>query len=581
MNSRWTIVAIAALSACSPPVSPPNDSAVDTATVGDAMGGDAMGDDAMGGDASLEDVAPDATSSDGGRCVVAPSTDPAIVATDKGRVRGTVDTDVRVFLGIPFAEPPVGARRFRAPVEHACWSDDRDATRFGAICPQVNDDGNPVGNEDCLTLNVYAPTVSPATPLPVLFFIHGGGNNQGSAQVLASATQGRGFYDGRSLARRGAVVVTIQYRLGALGFLSSEALDRESATEPSGAQGIRDQILALRWVQRNIGRFGGDSSKVMVFGESAGGLDTMLLVSSPRAAGLFSSALSQSGGLVANTQAVARAATQRLVTAASCASAMDPLACLRSKTPAELLMALPPAVTGLTNSDFVPAIDGDVLPESPIERIRSGRHNQVPIVYGTNSEETSRMVAPAAMVQTQADFERFARPYLAQYALSPTQVSAALALYAPSNFASPHEALVALTTDTRWTCPARANLRAVVMGQRVPAFRYFFTHRHDARIAPMLSAFGAYHGIELGYVFGTVDGLLGYRPTPADRAVIDAVQTSWIRFAATGSLSTGSPMWPTYDAATDPYLELSSAPAARTNVRGERCDSLARIVMGG
>ncbi|MBL8685172.1 MAG: carboxylesterase family protein [Myxococcales bacterium] len=566
MNARWTMVAIAALGACSPPVNPPNDAA-DSATMSDATSNDG----------APEDV----TSSDGGSCVVAPSTDPAIVATDKGRIRGTVDTDVRVFLGIPYAEPPVGARRFRAPVEHACWSDDRDATRFGAICPQVDDDGNPVGNEDCLTLNVYAPTAPPATPLPVLFFIHGGGNNQGSAQVLAAATQGRGFYDGRSLARRGAVVVTIQYRLGALGFLSHEALDRESATEPSGAQGIRDQILALRWVQRNIRQFGGDPSKVMVFGESAGGLDTMLLVTSPRAAGLFSSALSQSGGLVANTQAVARAAAQRLVMAASCASAPDALACLRAKTPAELIMALPPSVTGLTNSDFVPSIDGDVLPENPSERIRAGRHNQVPIVYGTNSEETSRMVPPAAMVQTQADFERFARPYLAQYAISPTQINAALTLYAPSNFASPHEALVALTTDTRWTCPARANLRAVVMGQRVPAYRYFFTHRHDARLAPMLSAFGAYHGIELGYVFGTVDGLLGYRPTAADRAVIDAVQTSWIRFAATGSLATGSPMWPAYDAATDPYLELSSTPAARTNVRGDRCDGLARIVMGG
>lgn len=573
MISRWTMVALSALAACSPPANPPQDVATD-------QGSDAAL-DGSANDATLDDASTDANSPDGGGCVVAPSTDPAIVATDKGRVRGTIDTDVRVFLGIPFAAPPVGARRFRAPIEHACWSDDRDATRFGSICPQVDDDGMPTGNEDCLTLNVFAPTVAPATPLPVLFFIHGGGNNQGSAQVLAAATQGRGYYDGRSLARRGAVVVTIQYRLGALGFLSHEALDRESATEPSGAQGIRDQIAALRWVQRNVRQFGGDPSKVMIFGESAGGLDTMLLVTSPRAAGLFSSALSQSGGLVANTQAVARAATQRLLTAAMCASAMDPIACLRGKTPAELLMALPPAVTGLTNSDFVPSIDGDVLPESPIERIRAGRHNQVPIVYGTNSEETSRMVPAAAMVQTPADFERFARPYLAQYAITPAQIDAALALYAPSNFASPHEALVALTTDTRWTCPARANLRAVVTGQRVPAYRYFFTHRMDMRLAPMLSALGAYHGIELGYVFGTVDGLLGYRPTAADRAVIDAVQTSWIRFAATGSLSSGSPMWPAYDAATDPYLELSSTPASRTNVRGDRCDGLARIVMGG
>jgi len=148
-------------------------------------------------------------------------------------------------------------------------------------------------------------------------------------------------------------------------------------------------------------------------------------------------------------------------------------------------------------------------------------------------------------------------------------------------FASPHAALVALTTDTRWTCPARANLRAIVAMQSEPAYRYFFTHRYDSRLAPMLSRLGAYHGIELGYVFGTVDGLLGYRPTAADRAVIELVQSSWVRFASTGDLSTGSPMWPAYNVATDPYLEITEPSAARAGVRTDRCDALTRIAAGG
>ncbi len=532
-------------------------------------------------DASM-DVTSDA-SADGAapQCTVAPSTDPAIVATDKGRARGTIDGDVRVFQGVPYAAPPVGALRFRPPMEHACWSEDLDATRFGAVCPQLDDDAMPTGSEDCLTLNVYAPTMAPSSPLPVLFFIHGGGNNQGSAQVLSAATQGRGFYDGRALARRGAVVVTIQYRLGALGFLSHEALDQENPGQPSGTNGLRDQILALRWVQRNIRAFGGDPARVMVFGDSAGGLDTMLLVTSPRAAGLFSRALSQSGGLAATTQAAARAAGLRLVMGASCAADADPIACLRSKTAGEVLMALPQQVSGITNNDFAPSIDGDVLPESPIERVRGGRHNRVAVAYGTNSEETSRMVPPAATVQSAADFERLARPYLAQYGISAAQIDAVLAAYAPATFASPHEALVALTTDTRWTCPARANLRALVGAQTEPVYRYFFTHRLDARLAPMLSALGAYHGIELGYVFGTVDGLAGYRATAADRAVIEAVQSSWVRFAATGELATGAPAWPAYAAGTDPYIELANPTATREGVRTARCDALARVVGGG
>lgn len=571
-NVARSLVCISWLAACSPPPVTPADSAPDSAT-----------DSAIAEDSGAEGGADSATDSGDASapgCTVAPSTDPAIVATDRGRVRGTVDGDVRMFRGVPYAAPPVGSLRFRAPIEHACWSEDRDATQFGAVCPQLDDSGAPTGDEDCLTLNVFAPATAPASPLPVLFFIHGGGNNQGSAQVAAALTQGRGLYDGRSLARRGAVVVTIQYRLGALGFLSHDALDRESPSEPSGTQGLRDQILALRWVQRNIRAFGGDPARVMVFGESAGGLDTMLLVSSPRAAGLFSRALSQSGGIAAPTQAVARAAGLRLVMGASCASESDTLACLRSKTAAQLLMALPATVSGLVSNDFNPSIDGDVLPESPIERVRAGRHNQVPVVYGTNSEETSRMVPPAAMVQTAADFERIGRAYLSQYGLTAAQTDMMLAAYAPAMFDSPHAALVGLTTDTRWTCPARSTLRALDGAQDAPVFRYFFTHRLDARIAPMSNASGASHGLELGFVFGTIDGLGGYRVTAADTTVINAMQRAWISFAATGELTTADPAWPAYSA-SDPYLEIASPPVQGMGVRTDRCDTLARIVAGG
>lgn len=559
--------------ACGTPVVAPGDAQSSDAPLADALPGDeGAGDaaDARGPDAPA--VA----------CTPAAVTGNDTVRTESGTVRGVVDGDVRVFRAIPYAAPPVGALRFRAPIEPACWSDVRDATRFGPACPQLDEAGTPTGDESCLTLNVFAPTTAPESPLPVLFFVHGGGNNQGSSSVGVEYTGGRGVYDGSSLVRRGAVVVTVQYRLGALGFLSLEGLDRESPEAPSGTQGLRDVLFALRWVQRNIGRFGGDAARVMLFGESAGALDTMLLVSSPRAAGLFSRALSQSGGLAAMTREAARSSAARLTTGAGCDGASDGLACLRGKSVSTLLLALPQQVNGITGTDFGPAIDGDVLPESPIERVRAGRHNHVPMVYGTNSEETSRMVPPAAMVRTRAQFEALARANLAQYGLSAAQMSAVLAAYPEGEF-SPHEALVALTTDTRWTCPARANLRALSSAQTEPAYRYFFTHRLDARTAPAASAYGAYHGLELLFVFGAVDGTAGYRATEGDRAVIDLLQSSWVRFAQTGSLSasgTSALAWPAYAAASDPYVELAAMPAARQGVRTARCDAIERALVG-
>jgi para-nitrobenzyl esterase len=262
-----------------------SDGGDDTGGVGDMGGGsdvavdspDGAGMDAAGGECELPDVA------DG----------PGLVATDRGYVMGTRDDEVWTWKDIPFAAPPVGDLRFWPPQQAACWDGVRDAAAFGPICPQVEvGQGSlrEIGDEDCLTLNIWSPVDGDdGTRRPVLFFIHGGANILGSASAEVFTIP---IYRGSHLAERGdAVVVTIQYRLGPLGFLTLPELDAESHTGTSGNYAHMDQIAALEWVQRNIEAFGGDPDRVMVFGESAGAVNTCVMVASPLAEGLLHGAL--------------------------------------------------------------------------------------------------------------------------------------------------------------------------------------------------------------------------------------------------------------------------------------------------
>lgn len=551
MRHYAAFVALALLPACEPTIVAPSTTADSGAPV---------------------DVANDVGNDAGPSCPVAPSTEPGVVATDRGAVRGVALGGVRSFRGVPYAAPPVGERRWRAPEPAACWSGVRDANAFGAVCPQLDASNNPTGREDCLTLNVWTPEAAPASPLPILFFVHGGGHNQGSSAVSIGDAA---VYDGRPLAARGAVVVTINYRLGALGFLSHASLDGESADRTSGNYALMDVIAALRWVQANARAFNGDPSRVLLFGESAGGVDVCLLTASPMSAGLFSRALVQSGGCTALPRAAANAAGDRLLAATGCASRPDATACLRSQTPEAILRALPAEVTGISPNDFAPSVDGRVLPGAPLELVAAGNHRRVPIVIGSNSDEAGRMV-PATVV-TAAQYETAARAYLSQYGLTPAQVDGVLMAYPVSRFGTPRAALVQLITDTRWTCPARSYLRTFRAAQGEPVYRYFFTKTLDPARAPLLARDGAYHALELFYLFGSLT-VGGYRPSADDLAVSEAMQGYWLRFAATGDPNgAGAPAWPRFEAATDAHLEITAPPRAGNGVRTELCDALASL----
>jgi para-nitrobenzyl esterase len=486
---------------------------------------------------------------DAGACGGDVTLTPGTVRTSSGAFTGQPAGATWAFRGLPYAEPPVGALRFRPPVARGCEAGPHTASAFGHVCPQRQSDGGVTGDEDCLTLNVWAPTSAMAAP--VLVFLHGGGNVQGSSADPV--------YDGQTLATAThSVVVTLNYRLGALGFLTHPGLDAESDAGVSGNYGVMDQQLALRWVQENVAQFGGDPAKVLLFGESAGALDALVHFVAPGSAGLMRAVLSESGGLT--TQRLAEAETEhaQVVTAMGCASAADVPACLRALS-ADTLAGFAAGVGPLDPSmHFRPVVDGVVLPDLQRALISRGAYNHVTLVLGSNADETSRMV-PA--ITTDAQYQAQVQAYFG--AASP-QV---LAHYPSSDFSTPRQALVRVTTDTLWTCATRQLARAVAAQAGQPVYRYFFSWHAPGAQGQVV---GASHALELPFVFQSFSAL-GYTPAAGDTALSSTIEQHWGALAATGAPASG---WPAWDASMDATLELNAPTAVLDGVRTADCDFL-------
>jgi para-nitrobenzyl esterase len=495
-----------------------------------------------------------------------------VVFTERGPVRGQVSANGRAFRGIPYVKPPVGALRWRPPeVESACWPGVREAISFGAKCPQIDqqqgqafDAGAPVeGSEDCLTVNVFTPAgVGRDAGLPVMAFIHGGGNTGGSASEAAGNVANVVLYDGTALAQRGnVIVVTMQYRLGVLGYLTMPVLDAESDAGVSGNYGLQDQQAALKWVQRNVATFGGDPSRVLLFGESAGAVNTCTHLAMPGSAGLFQRALVQSGSCSAALQpAVRRAEAALWLPGTGCHTAGDVPVCLRALTPEQLIRAYPvPIVVGGRRPpvSWGPVVDGKVLPQVPADALRGGTHHKVPIVIGSNSEETG---VSTPLITTEAEY-RAAVTGLVGAALT----DRAMMLYPSAIYGSPRRALVQVTTDAFFGCQARIASRVAARGQPgIPVYRYLFSRA-------IVPSRGAFHGLELSYVFQKLSELLPMPPA-ADAAVEAAILGAWTRFAATGDPNGGSlPRWPGVSA-PEPFLQLDSVVTNGTGWRNAECD---------
>lgn len=489
--------------------------------------------------------------------------EPGTVQIDTGVVRGVEAGEVRAFLNVPFAAPPVGDWRWKAPQPAACWQGTRDATAWGPKCPQrgISGKGPLEGEEDCLQLNIWAPRVPPVTPAPVAFWIHGGGHTIGSATEEISGVR---IYDGQKMAEAtGMVVVTANYRLGALGFLAHPALRAEDEHESTGNYGILDLIAALGWVQRNAQAFGGDPGKVMIFGESAGAVNVCSLVASPLAKGLFHGAVMQSGGCVAKELSDAEAFGSKVFEGAGCGGQAGEAACMRGISVEQVLDAgaSPIQVAGAAGP-YGPLADGWVHDGQPLATIAAGKHNQVPMIVGSNSDETSRSV-PLKETATEAEYE--AAVGLLFKSIGP-QV---LTMYPAASYPSPWHAYVALTSDVKFVCGARKALRALHKGQSSPVFRYHFEHQLDNAV--QLQKYGAWHGLDVLFVFDSLD-VGGYPPSKNETALSGAFQGYWAGLAAKGDPNgDGAVAWPAYSD-DDPYLRLGTPVEAAAGLRTEQCD---------
>jgi para-nitrobenzyl esterase len=495
--------------------------------------------------------------------ISAPSRD---VITQNGVVRGVDDGETFAFRGVPYAAPPVGALRFAPPRPAAAWSAPRDATAWGACCPQLDGD-KAVGDEDCLTLNVWTPKGGASTPRPVLVFIHGGGNIQGCS---AHESFGQRTYEGDVLASaNGVVVVTLNYRLGALGFLEHEALGAESTNV-----GLRDQIAALAWVQRNIAAFGGDPKRVLLLGESAGAEDTCAHLVSPQSKGLFSRALMESAMCPSADLATMRKAGEDIARKVGCSEG-DVAGCLRSKPAKDLVKAAPGATLFGKGLQYAPVVDGTLLVEDPMKTIAKGAHNHVPFAIGDNSAETLlwvRDTAPRGEAAYRTRIEEILGKVVGDEVLRRYPVSA---------YADAKEAFVAATTDAVFVCPGRAIARAVAQSQTEPVYRYYFSHALETRSRPKEN--GAIHGLELLFVFGHLRPN-GYRATEGEAALASRIQGYWTSFAGTGDPNDGGhpPLrndvpvepvqWERYDANKDDYLTLDDPPRMDTGLHAANCD---------
>jgi para-nitrobenzyl esterase len=457
-----------------------------------------------------------------------------IALTDQGLIRGTSSGEVHAFRGVPYAAPPVGELRWRPPQPAAAWRGVRDATQFGAHCAQV---AGPFGqasqSEDCLFLNVFAPRRAiPGVPVaPVMVWIHGG------ALVVGESDD----YDPTPLVDRGVIVVTINYRLGALGFLAHPALAAESAKGASGNYGLMDQQAALAWVQRNIRHFGGNPHNVTIFGESAGGLSVHSQLVSPTAKGLFDKAIVESGAYQLNQPSLAAAEASGSTFAANAGCASQTADCLRNLPVATILAKQ-------TGANAAPTVDGLVLTDTVRNSIKTGNFNHVPVIEGSNHDEWRLFVAQTELVAGPLTAAGYIAAIQRTLGLPAAAANALAAHYPLSTFASPSLALSALGTDAIFAC----NARKVVDGlsQSVPVFQYEFNDPNAPQrfLPPVSFPTGAYHAAEIQYLFTLRQTV----PAPAlqsDQLALSRTMVRyWTNFARFGNPNgVGTPFWPRFD----------------------------------
>lgn len=516
------------------------------------------------------------------------------VTTPKGQFPsqtyvGVAGSGINDFLGIRFAAAPEGALRFAPPVAPAAVSGTVSATKFGPPCPQsASPFGQASSNEDCLFLNVYVPggSVSSHNNLPVMVFFYGGAFVDGEGSL----------YDPTAMATQGnVIVVTVNYRLGILGYLASTALSNTSANRVSGNYGFEDQLFSLQWVKQNIGAFGGNSNNVTIFGESAGAFSVCAAIVSPKATGLFQRAIAESGpcGEPLPELAGAESSNQAIVKGLGCAESSDAatVACLRA-APVSSILAEQGTITNASSlaslAAFFPVVDGDFIPQEPILSIALGAYNHVPIIEGTNANEGRLFVAlgfdlnPAVGKITAAEYPTAVQSIAAALVteesglLATTGTTAStsssssnskevtqisneiLHEYPLSNFGnSPGVALGAILTDGLFACTA--NISNELFSLAVPTFAYEFNDTNAP--TPLLPAvsfpYGATHTDELQFLFSLQGDTVGL--SSQEQTLARTMRGYWTNFAQDGNPNSfGTAVWPLFSLVTDDTNSLNT-----------------------
>jgi para-nitrobenzyl esterase len=491
-----------------------------------------------------------------------------IVTTDDGAVRGVAGSGGYAFLGLPYAAPPTGDLRWRPPAPPAEWHGVRDATQFAPSCPQpVPNPSLPPGplSEDCLYLNVNTPALPGGDGdnrlrrssgeggdggLPVIVWIHGGGLTKDAGRN----------YDPAKLAADGIVAVTINYRLGALGFLAHPALASRPGG-PAGNYGLMDQQAALRWVHDNIARFGGNPDNVTIAGESAGGLSVLAQLVSPGARGLFQKAIIESGSFALNQQplATAEAAGKALANAAGCPGQTARTAqCLRNLAAQTLVNSIP--------GDLIPGVvDGKVLTEPIGTALAAGRFARVPVLNGTNTDEERLFVTFGLTVSGGTDVLMPEHPVTAAGYQSdiasvlgvPAARAAAIAAEYPlTAYPSPDVAFSALVGDANFACPALQIDQET--SARVPTYAYEFNDNNAPELfAPTLEGPPvATHASEEQYLFDLPNVPFPAPLTAGQQALAASMRAAWASFAATGNPATVATPWPAFNTGNARMLSL-------------------------
>ena len=489
------------------------------------------------------------------------------VATELGVVEGSrLDSGILKFSGIPYAAPPVGELRWKAPQPATAWDGSRDATAFSETCwqplsPQgaFYDSGEIERSEDCLYLNVWTGADHAGAALPVMVWIHGGGLQTGAGSTP--------LYDGESLARRGVVLVTINYRLGPLGFLAHPELSAEHEAGAPGNYGILDQIAALQWVQANIARFGGDPGRVTIFGESAGSWSVNFLTATPLAAGLFQRAIGHSGGIfwpmprLADAESEGARVAERL-------GASD-IAAMRAASVEDIYQAASESEA----LQFIGVNDGHVFPRDIYDLFAAGEQNDVDTIVGFNSDEGTALFAGGGGTTV----EEYRQTLAATYG---DHADAMFAVYPAASDEEAHVAAYENLADSFFAWQMRTWARLQSSTGSKPIRMYFFS-----RVPPWEEAeqYGSYHAAEIIYAFDNLHksgedrdeiGPFNHAWDDTDRVLATTMADYWVNFAATGDPNgDGLPDWPVYDPDADGVLELGDEIGVIQGLLKDRLDT--------